>query len=130
MNKEILEREHLQDVLQIIKDEIKHKEEQIDGLLKEMKELTHHFSEEYYFLDDEETVVGGDEMDDNERVINLCKLDAIRLKKQLYSPYFGKITFNAHHENNFKDYYSGIFSLTNNNLPIVCDWRAPISSMC
>lgn len=124
------EQNHLQDVLTEIDKQTDYKNKQIEELTKEMGELTHHFSEEYYFLDDEETLTGGDELDDQERVINETKAQYYRLKKQRLSPYFGKITFCEQGENAPKDYYIGIFNLTNGTqIPLVCDWRAPISTI-
>ena len=124
------EQDYLAKTLEEIDNQAIYKSKQIEELENEMSELTHHFSEEYYFLDDEETVTGGDELDDCERVINQVKNQYFRLKKQRLSPYFGKITFKANDENNANDYYIGTFNLTNgNNLPLVCDWRAPVSTM-
>ena len=124
------EQNHLQDVLTEIDKQTEYKNKQIEELTKEMSELTHHFSEEYYFLDDEETLTGGDELDDQERVINETKAQYYRLKKQRLSPYFGKISFCEQGENAPKDYYIGIFNLTNGTqIPLVCDWRAPISTI-
>ena len=121
---------YLKKVLDVIEIHIKNTEELILKLEKEMRELTHHFSEEYYYLDDEETVTGGDELDDAERVINETKNEFYRLKKQKLSPYFGKIVFKDYATNKAENYYIGTFSLTNNtDVPLVCDWRAPVSSM-
>lgn len=121
---------YLKKVLDAIEIHIKNTEELILKLEKEMRELTHHFSEEYYYLDDEETVTGGDELDDAERVINETKNEFYKLKKQKLSPYFGKIVFKDCATNKAENYYIGTFSLTNNtDVPLVCDWRAPVSSM-
>lgn len=124
------EQKYLQDVLTEIDKQTEYKNKQIEELTQEMSELTHHFSEEYYFLDDEETLTGGDELDDQERVINETKAQYYRLKKQRLSPYFGKISFCEQDENAPKDYYIGIFNLTNGTqIPLICDWRAPISTI-
>lgn len=124
------EQKYLQDVLTEIDKQTEYKNKQIEELTQEMSELTHHFSEEYYFLDDEETLTGGDELDDQERVINETKAQYYRLKKQRLSPYFGKISFCEQGENAPKDYYIGIFNLTNGTqIPLICDWRAPISTI-
>ncbi len=124
------EKKYLKNVIDEIDSQILSVNTMIDKLEKEMRELTHHFSEQYYFLDDEETVTGGDELDDAERTINQTKNKYYRLKKQKLSPYFGKITFEDDKTKKIDNYYIGTFSLTNNgDVPLVCDWRAPVSSM-
>ena len=124
------EQEHLDNVLKEIDGQIDNKNKQIEDLEKEMAELNHHFSDQYYFLDDEETVVGGNELDEQETLINQSKEQYYKLKKQRLSPYFGKISFKQDTDTQAKDYYIGIFNLTNGtDIPVVCDWRAPISTM-
>ncbi len=124
------EKEYLKTVIGEIDSQMLSVNSLIYKLEKEMRELTHHFSEEYYFLDDEETVTGGDELDDAERIINETKSKYYRLKKQRLSPYFGKIVFKDDRTNRIDNYYIGIFNLTNNTeIPLICDWRAPVSSM-
>ncbi len=122
------EKEYLEKVLSEIDTQTQNTVEQINELERQMGELTHYFSEEYYFLDDEETVTGGDEMDEAERVLNYQKLQYYKLKKQKNSPYFGKIDFKSN--GNTNSFYIGTFGLTNQSpLPLVCDWRAPVSSL-
>ncbi len=124
------EQEHLDNVLKEIDGQIDNKNKQIEDLENEMAELNHHFSDQYYFLDDEETVVGGNELDEQETLINQTKEQYYKLKKQRLSPYFGKISFKEETDSGAKDYYIGIFNLTNGtDVPVVCDWRAPISTM-
>ena len=104
------EQEHLDNVLKEIDGQIDNKNKQIEDLEKEMAELNHHFSDQYYFLDDEETVVGGNELDDQETLINQSKEQYYKLKKQRLSPYFGKISFKQDTDTQAKDYYIGIFN--------------------
>ncbi len=124
------EKDYLNNVLNEIDTQMLSINKLIDKLEKEMHELTHHFSDQYYFLDDEETVSGGDELDDAERTINETKNKYYRLKKQKLSPYFGKITFKDKKTKETDNFYIGTFNLTNNTeIPLVCDWRAPVSSL-
>ena len=63
---------------------------------------------------------------------NLTKYDKSqqnlrKLSKQLASPYFGKVIFNDGGRE--KVYYIGIYSLFNDYLPVIIDWRAPVSSL-
>lgn len=129
-NEILHEKEHLTNVLFEIDKQTTKVEKQINDLEKEMEELKHHFSEEYYNMDDEEAVCGGDELDEQETVIFATKNSLYRLKKQRLSPYFGKIDFCENGYTHAVPYYIGIFSLTDGGeYPVVCDWRAPISSM-
>lgn len=124
------EQNYLDKVLGEIDKQAEYKNKQVEELEKEMDELTHHFSEQYYFLDTEETLTGGDELDEQESIINQTKEQYFRLKKQRLSPYFGKISFCEQNESEPKDYYIGTFSLTNGKpIPLVCDWRASVSTM-
>ncbi len=50
------------------------------------------------------------------------------LSKQLSSPYFGKVIFNT--KNREKVYYIGVYSLFDNDyIPVIIDWRAPVSTL-
>lgn len=124
-----LEKEHLNNVLFEIDKQIDKTGQQIVELEKEMKELTSHFSEEFYNMDDEEAVCGGDQLDEHEAILLAVKNGYNRLKRQRLSPYFGRMDFREATEQYSTPYYIGIFSLTKDGSPLVCDWRAPVSSM-
>ena len=130
LNELEIEKEHLQNVLFEINKQIDKTENQIAELEKEMQELKHYFSEEYYNMADEEAVCGGDDLDEHEAILLKVQNSLYRLKKQYLSPYFGRIDFCEKNQQFAKPYYIGIFNLTNGGeIPLVCDWRAPISSM-
>ncbi len=126
---EIKEKEHLSFVLNEIDKQTNQKGTQIKDLENELHELTHYYSEEYYNIDEEERATGGANLDEFETLINQTKQQYYKLKKQRLSPYFGKIDF-CENDKNCNSYYIGIFNLTNgSDIPLICDWRAPISSM-
>lgn len=50
-----------------------------------------------------------------------------KLLKQLESPYFGKVRFEDGDRS--KVYYIGVYSLFNDYLPVIIDWRAPVCSL-
>lgn len=126
---EINEKKYLNLVLDEIDTQTRQKGTQINDLEKEMRELTHYYSEEYYNIDEEERATGGVDLDDFETLINQGKQQYYRLKKQRLSPYFGKIDF-CENGKDSNSYYIGIFNLTNgNDIPLICDWRAPVSNM-
>lgn len=54
-----------------------------------------------------------------------------RYRKMLNSPYFGRIDFIYDGEDEAEKFYIGIgnFQLKNGSLPLIYDWRAPVSSL-
>lgn len=54
-----------------------------------------------------------------------------KYKKMLSSPYFGRIDFIYDGEDEAESFYIGIgnFQLKNGSLPLIYDWRAPVSSL-
>lgn len=119
---------YLNKVTCVLDKDVIETQKKISELSEEFEKIKSYYSEQYYFLDDEEIVAGGDEMDKEETLINEETQQLYKYKKQRLSPYFGKIDFLSNGENN--SYYIGIFNLTNGEkIPLVCDWRAPVSSM-
>ena len=122
------ELEYLDKVISVLNNKITETQKKISDLNIEFEKIKSYYSEQYYFLDDEEIVAGGDEMDKEEALINEEIRQLTNYRKQRLSPYFGKIDFLSNGQNN--SYYIGIFNLTNGGkIPLVCDWRAPVSSM-
>ncbi len=122
------ELEYLNKVIGVLNNKIAETQKKISDLNIEFEKIKSYYSEQYYFLDDEEIVAGGDEMDKEEALINEEIRQLTNYRKQCLSPYFGKIDFLSNGQNN--SYYIGIFNLTNGGKrPLVCDWRAPVSSM-
>lgn len=122
------EKLYLKKVLIEIDSQIIQTQKTINILNEELEKLKSYYSEQYYFIDGEEKVTGGDEMDKIESIINTQTLHYYNLKKQRLSPYFGKIDFLSNDRKN--SYYIGIFNLTNGGeIPLICDWRAPVSSL-
>lgn len=53
-----------------------------------------------------------------------------KYEKMIFSPYFGRIDFLENGDERAEKYYIGTWNLVNDNYDIlVCDWRAPVSSM-
>ena len=54
-----------------------------------------------------------------------------RLRKMLDSPYFGRVDFQYDGENDAEAFYIGIasFSEGSGQIPLIYDWRAPVSSL-
>ena len=94
--------------------------------------------QEYYWESYNEYDEFGYEKFDNDRLLKeemdshgeLAKKYA-RYLKMKDSPYFAAITFRYEEEDEEETYYIGIgdFSPLKGDVPLVCDWRAPISSL-
>lgn len=123
------ENKYLKKVLKEIKNQKAQIENQLNGLEKQKRDLSKKYSDDYYEMDDEEALVEGDRLAEFDSVIDFEKKNIIRLNRQEYSPYFGRIDFKS---NNVKNsYYIGVNNLIEDgaDLPLVCDWRAPVSSL-
>ena len=119
---------YLSDVDDVLKQKIVDTDKKISELQEEFEQLKKYYAEQYYYIDGEEKMLGGQELDKEEALINDETRQLYNYKKQRLSPYFGKIDFSSNSENN--SYYIGIFNLTNGGkIPLICDWRAPVSSM-
>ena len=94
--------------------------------------------QEYYWESFNEYDEFGYEKFDNDRLLKeemdshseLIKTYA-RYQKMKDSPYFAAITFRYEEEEEPDTYYIGIgdFSPSKGDVPLVCDWRAPISGL-
>jgi len=94
--------------------------------------------QEYYWESYNEYDEFGYEKFDNDRLLKeemdshgeLVKKYA-RYRKMQDSPYFAAVTFRYEGEEEEETYYIGIgdFSPSKADVPLVCDWRAPISSL-
>ena len=118
---------HSEEIVSIIVDQMKAMSETIDSQKEDV------LRDRQYFIDFFREM-HADERNDwlQFEHANLTKYDKSqqnlkKLSKQLASPYFGKVIFND--GGNDKVYYIGIYSLFNNYLPVVIDWRAPVSSL-
>ena len=88
-----------------------------------------YYAEEFRLIDDEEKASTIENLNYIQaKIDNLFMLEK-RLKKQSFSPYFGKMDFLCDGEQ--ESFYVGINNIMNREetYPLVCDWRAPVSSM-
>ena len=94
--------------------------------------------QEYYWESYNEYDEFGYEKIDNDRLLKE-EMDShgelsrkyARYVKMMDSPYFAAVTFRYEGEEEAETYYIGIgdFSPRKGDVPLVCDWRAPISSL-
>lgn len=125
-----LEKKYLSKTLKVVRENIKTYNNKLKNAKEEFKETKQYLSSEYHNIDAEEI----DSI--NETLRQICfRIDFAsnllsRGERQKLSPYFAKIKFKIDNEQDAEDYYIGLFNLFNENqYPLVCDWRAPISSL-
>lgn len=126
-----LEKEYLANVLNEIDNQRKQKQGELVAITKEKKEFSLHFSDDYYYMDDEEALSEGDILAEFDKSWEHTQKIIYRLNRQEYSPYFGRIDFIESTKNKPISYYIGVNNLfkLGDEIPMVCDWRAPVSSM-
>ncbi|MBO5353799.1 MAG: AAA family ATPase [Lachnospiraceae bacterium] len=120
-------------VLSRLKEAIAELEETMEFRRSEIARMQEYYWESYTEYDE-----FGYEKIDNDRLLKE-EADAhselvkkyTRYRKMLDSPYFAAITFRYEGEEEEETYYIGIgdFSPKKGMVPLVCDWRAPISGL-
>jgi len=124
---------YLSNVLEKLGAAIKELEQKMEFRRSEISRMQEYFWESYTEYDE-----FGYEKMDNDRLLReeanahseLVRKYAI-YQKMLDSPYFAAVTFRYDGEDEAETYYIGIgdFSQSKGDTPLVCDWRAPISSL-
>ena len=124
---------YLGNVLEKLGVAIKDLEQKMEFRRSEISRMQEYFWESYTEYDE-----FGYEKMDNDRLLReeanahseLVRKYAI-YQKMLDSPYFAAVTFRYDGEDEAETYYIGIgdFSPSKADTPLVCDWRAPISSL-
>lgn len=127
------EEKYLDYILKELKEKIVQMNQQIVNVNKDMEDMNDYFWENYNEFDE----YGYEEYDNQtaylmrsrERDENFEELK--RYKKMVNSPYFGKIRFTYEGEEEPEDFYIGIgnFWKDSEMIPLIFDWRAPVSSL-
>lgn len=125
--------QYLNNVLQKLEQAMTELEEKMQFRRSEIAKMQDYYWESYNEYDE-----FGYEKFDNDRLLKeemdshgeLVKKVA-RYQKMKDSPYFAAVTFRYDGEEEEETYYIGIgdFSPSKAEAPLVCDWRAPISSL-
>lgn len=125
--------QYLNNVLQKLEQAMTELEEKMQFRRSEIAKMQDYYWESYNEYDE-----FGYEKFDNDRLLKeemdshgeLVKKVA-RYQKMQDSPYFAAVTFQYDGEEEEETYYIGIgdFSPSKAETPLVCDWRAPISSL-
>ena len=123
------ENDYLKRVLDEINEQKQAQNNQLVVINKERQSFSKHFSDDFYYMDDEEALSEGDMLAQLDQAEDFTKKQIDRLNRQEYSPYFGRVDFSTEKARN--SYYIGVNNLTKlgEDVPLVCDWRAPVSSL-
>ena len=127
------EERFLEHLLEDIKKKIKTVESEIDSNDDEIQKMDEYYWENYNEFDE----YGYEHFDNRQNRLMKAseKADRIRERHKLIkmtdSPYFARIDFVYDGEEETESYYIGIgsFSKTAASVPIVFDWRAPVSGL-
>lgn len=125
------EKKYLDKVLKEIRSQKQHFAKQLNGLENQKKNLSKNYADDYYYMDDEEALTEGARLAEFDTLIDYTANNISRLNRQEYSPYFGRIDWQENGTRNPVSYYIGVNNLVaeKSDKPLVCDWRAPISSL-
>lgn len=126
-----LEQKYLKKVIKEIRGQKKHYAEQLNGLEKQKNDLSKNYAADYYYMDDEEAAGEGARLAEFDTLIKYTSDNISRLNRQEYSPYFGRIDWLETGSKRHQTYYIGVNNLVQDGKlePLVCDWRAPVSSL-
>ncbi len=125
------------DFLNDILEKIKIRVQEIKGSQRDIQEDINEMNE-YYWLNYMEMDDSGVEDYDNQQALyaqqkaeEQNKLTLRRMERMLDSPFFGSIAFRFDGDQDAGTYYIGIanFSEHPGDVPLIYDWRAPISSL-
>lgn len=124
---------YLEELLKKIKVKIGYVDDSIEAIDEELQKMDEYYWENYTEFDE----YGYENFDNKLNRLTKENESADRLKerhkllKMLDSPYFARIDFVYEGEEEPESYYIGIgnFSKTSKDIPLVFDWRAPVSSL-
>ena len=126
-------REYLSHVTETLKHRIAQLDESIEAGQKEIEGMHEYYWENYTEMDQY-----GYENFDNQQAL-LHEINASnekielrrRFRKMMDSPFFGRVDFRYEGEDEPEIFYIGIANLAEENggLPLIYDWRAPVSGL-
>ena len=126
------EAKRLVEVGGVLKQKLGVVEEKIGGQKIRVNEALEYITNSFANMDAEEKASASGMLEQADvELIELVDKRAI-LKRQIDSPYFGRIDFVADDTGDTDKIYVGVSHLANENdllSPYICDWRAPICSM-
>ena len=123
------EKKYLEYVSNIIDNQIDFYTDAIANLKEEEKIPKEQMTLNFYDMDDEELSRQKVELDKIERIEDVLIQNKQRLELQSNKPYFARIDFKEDGKNSAEKIYIGIGAVKDGGDILVCDWRAPVSSM-
>lgn len=123
----------LDTVLEMIRQRLNQLQGRIAEGEKEIEAMHEYYWENYTEMDE----YGYENFDNQQALLNQINANAqqhslhTRYKKMLNSPYFGRVDFIYDGEEEPESFYIGIgtFSPQKGSVPLIYDWRAPVSSL-
>lgn len=127
------EKEYLEYVEQKLKDKIDTLNQELEEGEKDVESMHDYYWENYTEMDE----YGYENFDNQQALLaqvnsNNARLDLKRrLRRMQDSPYFGRVDFQYDGDDFSESHYIGIanFSEKDGGMPLVFDWRAPVSSL-
>lgn len=123
--------------LEFVTEKIRDRLQKLEQTIREVKQDIHAMND-YYWENYTEMDEYGYENFDNQQALKL-QVDANqenkkmrrRLEKMLDAPFFGSVSFRFEEEEDEEVFYIGIgnFSERRGSVPLIYDWRAPVSSL-
>lgn len=126
-------REYLSHVTESLKHRIAQLDESIEVGQKEIEGMHEYYWENYTEMDQ----YGYENFDNQQALLTQVNANAekhslhVRYKRLMDSPYFGRVDFIYEGEDEPEIFYIGIgsFSPKKGGVPLIYDWRAPVSSL-
>ena len=126
-------REHLKLVSEKLNNKIHQMSATILEVQKEIESMNDYYWENYTEMDQ----YGYEDFDNQRALLNQVNANTEnrnmleRLKKMAGSPFFGSVEFQYEGEDTAEDFYIGIgnFAERTGGLPLIYDWRAPVSGL-
>lgn len=123
----------LQDVTEKIRERIKETEQTLLAGQKEIENMHDYYWENYTEMDQ----YGYEDFDNRQALLQQenanreAKLLYGRFQRMLESPFFGRVDFQYEGEEETEIFYIGIgnFAEKTGSVPLIYDWRAPVSSL-
>lgn len=127
------ELKYLEFILEKLNSKIKWVDSELAGNEQEIIEMNDYYWQNYNEFDE----YGYENFDNKQNMLNKVNEKAERIRerhryeKMLRAPYFARIDFLYDGEDEAEKYYIGIgnFSESGADIPLIFDWRAPVSSL-
>lgn len=126
-----MEQQYLKFVLQLIDKKLETLSQNIEQSAKQVEHLLGFISDAYKEMDEQEIATQQTLLENEDEKLFVFQQAQEKLQKQRAKPYFARFDFVQNGQTQPQKVYVGMANLTKDGVefPIVCDWRAPISSI-